>query len=123
MSWDQVEKRKYAKNRTDPVTIEDLANAFSEHEQEEMKHMKELADSILVAFPGGIEEHREYHKAKMESAKAEKEFWDTAKKALITNSVSGALTLLKVILLLAALGLTAKFALPAWASSFITQVK
>lgn len=123
MTWDGPDRRKNHKHGSDPVTLDDLDEAFAIHALEEKTQMQDMMATVLRAFPEGVDGHRVYHEGLMKASKSEQEFWDTAKKALITNGVSGLLSLLKIILLLAALGLTAKFALPAWASQFITQVK
>lgn len=122
MVWDGVERRK-RNHGTDVVTNDDLDEALALHSQEERKHVAEAIAEVMRAFPDGVDTHRGYHQSKIEAAKAEKEFWDTAKKAVITNGISGVFTLIKIILLLAALGLTAKFTFPAWASSVITGIK
>ena len=121
MTWDGTDRRKSHKYGTDPVTLDDLEDALAIHSVEEKKRVQDMVSALLHAFPDGIEGHRIYHEGLMKATKSEQEFWDTAKKALITNGVNGLLSLVKVILLLAALGLTAKFALPAWASAFIIK--
>ena len=121
MTWDGTDRRKSHKHGADPVTLDDLDEAFAIHAVEEKKQMQDMVSALTYAFPDGIEGHRIYHEGLTKAAKSEQEFWDTAKKALITNGVNGLLSLVKIILLLAALGLTAKFALPAWASAFITK--
>lgn len=101
-----------------PVTNDDLDEALRIHSEEERDYYSKLMGEVLKAFPGGIEEHRNYHLAKAEAAKAEKEFWQTAKTEILRKGISGALHLLGVIVLLAAVGLFAKIgiALPFWGS-------
>lgn len=94
------------RRRSKPVTLEEVQQLFAEHELRE----NEMYKIFLSAFPDGdTEGHCAYHQSKIEAAKAEKEFWDTAKKAVITNGVNGAFSLLKIVLMLAALGLVAKY--------------
>jgi hypothetical protein len=89
-----------------PATLNDVEELFALHELRE----QEMFDKIMSAFPNrDIEGHCNYHQSKIEAAKAEKEFWDTAKKSVITNGVNGAFSLVKIILTLAALGLLAKY--------------
>lgn len=98
---DLIERRKIR-----PVTLAEVEKLFAEHERRE----SEMHKVFLSAFPDGdTEGHCAYHQSKIEAAKAEKEFWDTAKKAVITNGVNGAFSLLKIVLMLAALGLVAKY--------------
>lgn len=100
---DLIERRKIR-----PVTLEEVQQLFAEHEL----HEREMHKMFLSAFPDGdTEGHCAYHQSKIEAAKAEKEFWDIAKKAVITNGVNGAFSLLKIVLMLAALGLVAKYGL------------
>ena len=100
---DLIERRKIR-----PVTLEEVEKLFAEHERRE----SEMHKVFISAFPAGdTEGHCAYHQSKIEAAKAEKEFWDTAKKAVITNGVNGAFSLLKIVLMLAALGLVAKYGL------------
>lgn len=94
------------RRRQAPVTYAEVVALFREHEARE----SEMHQKFLTAFPNGdLEGHCSYHQSKIEAAKAEKEFWDTAKKSVITNGVTGAFSLLKIILTLAALGLMAKY--------------
>jgi len=117
MSYDGPERRKRRHGGDEPVTNDDLDDALALHSEQERKHVEALIAGVMAAFPDGVDNHRAAHESQIAAAKAEKEFWDTAKKAVITNGVSGAFTLVKTIFILAALGLTAKFAFPAWASA------
>ena len=81
-----------------------------------------LGGVIAALFLAFIKEFIIYREDKIDAAKAEKEFWDTAKKALITNGVSGIFALVKVILLLAALGLTVKFSMPETTAKIILGI-
>ena len=122
MAWDGVERR-VLKHGATPVTNDDLDEALAVHSQQERAYVENLLEELMRAFPDGVEKHRDYHESKIQAAKAEKEFWDTAKKAVITNGISGLFGLVKIILVLAALGLTAKFTFPTWAATFITGGK
>lgn len=119
MTWDGTERRKRRTNSNEPVTNDDLDEALALHSEQERQYVSGLIDNVLKAFPDGVDAHRSYHHSKIEAAKAEKEFWDTAKKAVITNGVSGLFSLLKIVLTLVALGLTAKIAFPAWVSTIM----
>lgn len=122
MTWDGIERRA-KKHGSDPVTNDDLDEALAVHSIEERKHVTNLIDEVLRAFPDGVETHRAYHESIIEARKAEKEFWDTAKKAIITNGISGMFSVIKVVLVLAALGLASNVTLPAWATSLLTGPK
>lgn len=111
MSWDGTERRK-RNHGEDAVTNDDLDEALSIHSKDERAFVEALIAKVMLAFPDGVDKHREYHESLILAAKAEKEFWDTAKKALITNGVAGLFGILKIVLLLAALGLTVKFSMP-----------
>lgn len=52
--------------------------------------------------------HHIDHKARMEAAKAEKDFWDAAKKELMKHGVSSLVAVLKVVLVLALAGISLK---------------
>lgn len=104
-----------------PVTNDDLDEALALHSEQERKHMEGLIAEVMVAFPDGVQNHREAHKAQIDAAKAQKEFWDTAKKAVVTNGVASLFALLKIIILLAALGLTVKFSMPDAAAKVILE--
>jgi hypothetical protein len=105
------------------VTNDDLDEALAIHSEEERRYVKGLVDELHRAFPDGVETHRAYHESLIEARKAEKEFWDTAKKAVITNGINGLMTVIKVVLILAALGLASNVTLPAWAAQLITNIK
>lgn len=118
-----VTERRAKRHGTDPVTNDDLNEALAIHSEQERAYVKQIVDGVLRAFPDGVETHRAYHESLIEARKAEKEFWDTAKKAVITNGVSGLFSLIRIVLVLAALGLTAKVAFPAWAAQILTGIK
>lgn len=122
MSWDGTDRRKRA--GTDPITVDDLDKALEIHSVQEREYMREVLAELKAAFPNGdFRKHYDYHEQRNKVAQAEKEFWDTAKKAIITTGVSGVFSLLKIIITLIALGLTAKIAFPSWLSEIITKGK
>ncbi len=88
-----------------PATLDDVEELFAIHEQRE----KEMFDKLLAAFPDGPEKHREYHQKLINAAKAEEEFWQTAKVELLKRGISGALYILGIVGGLVLLGLSAKF--------------
>jgi hypothetical protein len=95
-----------------PVTNDDLYEALALHATEEREYVRSLIEGVMRAFPSGPENHRTFHQERDKAAKAEEEFWRTAKEQLIKAGVNGIVTLVKVIVLLVALGLTVKFTLP-----------
>jgi len=88
-----------------PATLDDVEELFAMHEQRE----KEMFDKLLAAFPDGPEKHREYHQKLINAAKAEEEFWQTAKVELLKRGISGILYILGIVAGLVLLGLSAKF--------------
>ncbi len=106
-------------NGDQPVTNDDLDEALAIHSAEERAYTKQMIDEIMRAFPSGTENHRSYHLERDKAAKAEEEFWHTAKEQLIKAGVNGAITLFKTILILIALGLTVKFTLPDAVAKFL----
>lgn len=111
MAWDGVNRRR-SNHGNEPVTNDDLDEALAVHSEQERARVEGLISGVMRAFPDGVESHRLAHAAQIAAAKAQEEFWSTAKKALITGGVSSLLTLVKIVLLLAALGLTVKFSMP-----------
>lgn len=99
-------------NGDQPVTNDDLDEALAIHSQEERAYVKTLIDEVMFAFPDGAENHRHYHESKIKAARAEEEFWRTAKEQIIKAGVNGVIGIIRVVLLLALLGLTVKFTLP-----------
>jgi predicted ATPase len=86
-----------------------------EHEATEDASRQTILDKILDAFPGkDTTGHREYHQGKIDAAIAEKEYWEAAKKTLVSEGVKGVLSVLKILLYLALAGLAIKlgFAVP-----------
>lgn len=75
--------------------------------------------AVEAAFPDGPERHRDYHQAKINSAKEEAEFWKTAKIELTKAGVSTLVGVLKTILVLALVGLLYKLGLGAVAAALV----
>lgn len=75
--------------------------------------------AVEMAFPDGPERHRDYHQAKINSAKEEAEFWKTAKIELTKAGVSTLVGVLKTILVLALVGLLYKLGLGAVAAALV----
>lgn len=88
-----------------PATLDDVEELFAMHEHRE----QEMFDKLLAAFPDGPEKHREYHQKLINAAKAEEEFWQTAKVELLKRGISGVLYILGLVGGLVLLGLSAKF--------------
>ena len=97
------------RNGSDPVTLDDLDEALETHAIKEREYVKQVMDSILKAFPNGdIEGHHAYHESKIRAARAEEEFWQTAKSEALKHGVAGLFVVGKWILILAAVGLAYK---------------
>jgi hypothetical protein len=90
---------------SNPATLDDVEELFALHEQREQK----MFDRLMAAFPDGPEKHAEYHQKLINAAKAEEEFWQTAKVEIIKRGVGGLLWVLSVVFGLILLGLSAKF--------------
>lgn len=69
-------------------------------------------NELYQAFPDGPHKHREAHESWMEAKKAEKEFYDNMKKAVMEKGITGFFTLIIIIIGLAITGLLAKLGLP-----------
>lgn len=68
-------------------------------------------EEIKSAFPDGPLKHREAHEAWMEAKRAEKEFYDNMKKAIMEKGITGFFTLIIIIIGLALTGLLTKLGL------------
>lgn len=102
-----IERRKYAKT-TEQLEV-DIRNMLKEHEEKQLKVIEGLRNDLLGAFPDGdVEGHCTYHMNKIQAAKAEEEFWKTAKQEAIKNGVSGMFAVLKIVFGLALVGLAYK---------------
>lgn len=95
---------------SEPVTNDDLNEAFRIHSQEEMDNYDKMMNKFMEAFPDGdLSAHRQYHSSKIEAAKAEKEFWMAAKQELMRRGISGILHLIALIAILALVGFASKY--------------
>lgn len=119
---DQRRERRRRVPGDQPVTNDDLDEALAIHSEEERAYTKSLIEEIMRAFPSGTENHRTYHLERDKAAKAEEEFWHTAKEQLIKAGVNGFVTLVKTLLVLAALGLTVKITMPDMLAKFILGI-
>ena len=102
------ERRKYSK------TLEELEqyveDRFSEHEVKEQIWIAQLRDSFMSAFPDGdAHGHCEAHSSMIKAKRAEEEFWRTAKAEAIKHSVGGIFYVVKMLTILAIIGLAYKF--------------
>lgn len=90
-----------------PVTMADLEKLLMEHETRE----EERFAQILAGFPDGPENHREYHQKLINAARAEEEFWQTAKVELMKKGISIAWDIIKWVGIMAFLGILTKYGL------------
>lgn len=70
-------------------------------------------DAIEKAFPDSMEKHYDYHKAKIDAAREEAEFWKFAKLKLSEVGISAIGGVFKVVLTIALVGLLYKVGLGA----------
>lgn len=111
MDQEKHKSRIRATRRGDePVTNDDLDEALEIHAEKERAQYEALIGNVMRAFPDGdVEGHRQYHTSRIAAAKAEKEFWDSAKHKLIEQGVSGVVRVLMLIVIFALLGVSAKY--------------
>ena len=108
--WDGIDRRQLRRRvGTDPVTNDDLDEALAIHGEVEKADYTALFNKVMEAFPDGVENHCDYHKSKIEAAKAEKEFWDTAKKEIIKKGIGGLFHLVWIIGGLILIGASVKY--------------
>ena len=99
------ERRKVFQSLADVEEIFD--RKIREHEAREIAHIDERLTSFKEeAFPDGAYEHRLAHKAMIEAAADQREFWATLRNEVITKSIWGILRILAVLLVA---GVVAKF--------------
>ncbi len=104
--WDGHERR--TQRGTDPVTNNDLDEALAIHTEDERKMIKAMIDDLSArAFPDGPDSHKLAHKAMMDAANAEREFWTELKVDFAKKSIWG---ILQVLIFLAMAGLAVKWA-------------
>lgn len=97
-----------------------IDDRFAEHEVKEQIWISQLQNTFADAFPNGdLDGHRNYHQNRINAAKAEEEFWKTAKTEVVKHGVSAVFTVVKGISILAILGLAYKFGLGPAAAKFL----
>ena len=108
--WDGHDRRaQRSPLGTDVVTNNDLDEALAIHAVEEQKALKLMIDELSIrAFPDGPDSHRLAHKAMIDAANAEHEFWSGLKADVAKKSIWG---ILQVLTFLAIAGLAAKLGL------------
>lgn len=112
------ERRRYLKTLEQHEA--DIVEMFRQHEGRERKWADEIRADLLKAFPGeDIKGHCEYHELKLRAARAEEEFWHTAKSEALKYGISGLFSVGRWIMILAIVGLAYKLGLgPAAAKVF-----
>lgn len=101
-------------------SIDELAQKFRDHEQHEEERIKALIARFAEdAFPDGPEKHRDYHQAKINSAREEAEFWKAAKMEMAKAGVSTLVGVIKIVLGLAFVGLMFKLGLGAFVTGVV----
>lgn len=110
--------------RAHPRSIDEVELTFErklrDHEEREEERTKAIiAALVLSAFPDGAEKHRDYHQAKINSAKEEAEFWKAAKMELTKVGVSAIAGVIKTIIVLALIGLLYKLGLGSLAAGIV----
>lgn len=113
-----VERR--ADNRN--ITLQDVKNvihtALLEHEIREKDNVVTMIQALKEELvpEGETFQHREYHAKKINAAKAEEDFWVSAKKKVVENGITGLFGILKVLVYLGFISLAFKIGitLPGW---------
>ena len=90
------------------VTRHEVEEIIAAHEVVERQNMRDQIDSVLRAFPDGVDAHRAAHERMMKAAEAEEQFWRGLREDVAKKSIWG---VLQVLLFLAVAGLAAKFGL------------
>lgn len=100
-------RRRYNKS-IEEVEV-DLRRMFEEHERKEKAWVEKLRDDFLKAFPKqDLEGHCRAHEAQIKAKEAEEAFWQAAKSEAIKNGVAGLFAVLKIVAILAFVGLAFK---------------
>ena len=88
----------------------DIKQMIKDHEDRERLWINKLINDLKSeAFPSGdLTGHCDYHESKIRAARAEEEFWHTAKSEAIKHGVSGLFVVVKLTATLALLGLAWK---------------
>lgn len=115
---------KGADRRVNSRNLEEVEAAFDrklrDHEDCEEERIRTLiARFSEEAFPDGPEKHRDYHQAKINSAREEAEFWKAAKMEMAKAGVSTLAGVIKIILGLAFVGLMFKLGLGAFVTGAV----
>lgn len=111
MGYEGHDRRR--RSGTDPITVADLDEALALHAAKEREYLREVIAELMAAFPAGdLRGHHDYHERKIKVAQAEEEFWKAAKLTMIQTGVAGVFRAIWIVLILALLGLTVKFAAP-----------
>lgn len=113
-----VERR--ADNRS--ITLQDVRSvihtALLEHEIRERANVDKMIQALKedLVPDGEAFQHREYHAKKINAAKAEEDFWVSAKKKVVENGITGLFGILKVLVYLGFISLAFKvgITLPGW---------
>jgi hypothetical protein len=82
-----------------------VARALAEHEARER-------EILAQAFPDGdMLAHRDYHQGLIDSSNEQKRFWEDARRILLSKGIDGMLSVIKIVFLLAMIGVAAKLGL------------
>lgn len=109
-------------------TIAEVETAFEhklrEHEEREktwlIEYVETAKQEILAGFPGGdLSGHCNYHQAKIDAAREEKEFWKLAKLKLVERGVGTIFDVMRIVAILALGGLLMKLGLGAVAAKWL----
>ena len=105
-------------------TIDEVELTFDrklrDHEEREEERFKALIGALVIsAFPDGAEKHRDYHQAKINTAKEEAEFWKAAKLELTKVGVLALVSVIKTVIVLALIGLLYKLGLGSLAAGIV----
>lgn len=106
----------YGRRKHDSISSEIREFVHDEFLAHEERESERFCRTLGKAFPGGdLEGHRHFHEARIEAAKAEEEFWKVAKVEILKKGITGAVSLLGVLLVLAIIGALTKAGVPlAW---------
>ena len=94
--------------------IDTKLNACKETLMDDIHEIRQFVDHINSAFVKDAEGDRDYmghhgdHAARIAASKAEKEFWEVAKREAIKGGVAWIFHVLKIVLILALVGLSMK---------------
>lgn len=113
-AYNGPERRKTRHVGSDPVTNDDMDEALAIRAENDRKHITELYDKVMEAFPDGPEKHRLAHEQMIKAAQAEETFWRDLKSEIAKKSIWGILHILSI---LVTAGIGAKlFGIPAIAA-------